>query len=133
MFRQGLARPVRRFTVETCDPIALSRFNMLAFNDLAATAAVSTRWVWDGYLAAGRAVVVSEESLNMWAHRGTKLNFGDHIQFACRPFRARPTPTEWRAMVDDLAAVHARSGLDLAVIDPLAPFLPGPDENNAVS
>src|SRR5439155_2254194 len=117
MLRQGLARPVRRFAVETRDPIAAPRFNMLAFNDLAANAAASTRWVWNGYVAggavtlltsrwkagkttllslllarmgaggelagrrvaAGRAVVVSEESLNMWAHRGTKLNFGDHI------------------------------------------------------
>jgi hypothetical protein len=35
-------------------------------------------------------------------------------------------------MIDQLAAEAARGGPFLAVIDPLAPLLPGPDENNAV-
>lgn len=82
-------------------------------------------------VTAGRAVVVTEESARMWAERGRRLNLGNHVRFACRPFAARPTADEWRSLIADLADLHARGGLDLAVIDPLAPFLPGRNENNA--
>jgi hypothetical protein len=82
-------------------------------------------------VAAGRAVVVSEESPAMWRRRGDRLGFGSHLAFLCRPFRGKPTTDEWLALVDRLADEHARHGLDLAVIDPLAAFLPGQGENHA--
>jgi hypothetical protein len=86
-----------------------------------------------GEVAAGRAVVVSEESPELWRRRGEKLGYGPHLAFLCRPFRGKPSADEWRALVDRLADEHARRGLDLVVIDTLATFLPGSDENNAAA
>jgi hypothetical protein len=84
-------------------------------------------------VAAGRAVVVSEESPALWAERGRRLGFGPHLSFLCRPFRGKPSAVEWEALLDRLGDERSRRGLDLAVIDPLAAFLPGPDENNAAA
>jgi hypothetical protein len=84
-------------------------------------------------VAAGRAVVVSEESPDLWRRRGAKLGFGPHLGFLCRPFRGKPTTGQWQALIDRLGAEHARRGLALAVIDPLANVLPGPDENSAAA
>src|SRR5262245_60068171 len=82
-------------------------------------------------LAAGRAAVVSEESPEHWRARHEKLDFGNHVCFFCRPFLGKPRPAEWLSLLDRLAEVHARHGLDLVVLDPLAAFLPGRGENNA--
>src|SRR5262249_51666342 len=38
-------------------------------------------------VAAGKAVVVSEESPEQWASRGRQLDFGRHVCWLCRPFR----------------------------------------------
>jgi AAA domain len=84
-------------------------------------------------VAAGRAVVVSEEAPMLWAERGRRLGYGRHLAFLCRPFYAKPTPAEWAALIDQLVADVVRSGPGLVVIDPLTPVLPGPDENNATS
>ena len=80
---------------------------------------------------AGRAIVVSEESLEHWLARNAELNFGNNVGFICRPFRGRPTPDDWLALIDQLAARHEERPLDLVVIDPLASFLPARTENNA--
>jgi hypothetical protein len=45
----------------------------------------------------------------------------------------KPTAGQWQALVERLAELHARDGLALAVIDPLANVLPGSDESNAGS
>jgi hypothetical protein len=82
-------------------------------------------------LVGGKAVVVSEESPAQWELRSRKLDFGDHVCWLCRPFRGKPQPEQWLALLDRVAALHARHGLTLAVIDPLASFLPGRDESNA--
>lgn len=79
----------------------------------------------------GYAVVVSEEAESQWTTRGTRLSLGPHIHLACRPFRGRPTYKGWAALVGDLADRRAGGRLDLAVIDPLASFLPGRSENDA--
>jgi hypothetical protein len=82
-------------------------------------------------VTAAQAVVVSEEDPALWERRSRRLDFGEHVSWLCRPFRARPTPAEWRALIDSLAALRRERGTDLAVIDPLASFLPGRDENTA--
>ena len=82
-------------------------------------------------VAAGRAAVVSEEAPELWADRGRRLGFGPHLSFMCRPFRGKPSAGEWQALLDRLADEQDRAGLQLVVIDPLASFLPGSDENNA--
>jgi hypothetical protein len=82
-------------------------------------------------LVAGRAVVISEESLAQWARRAGPLDFGDHVGWFCRPFAGKPRPEQWLALLHQLAELHARERLSLVVIDPLAAFLPARSENEA--
>ena len=84
-------------------------------------------------VVAGRTAVVSEESLTLWGERRRKLGFGRSVGFLCRPFGAKPTQEEWLALIDRLAVLGSARGVDLAVIDPLAAFLPGRDECNAAA
>ena len=82
-------------------------------------------------VTAGRAAVVSEEAPADWLARGRRLDLAGHVCWFCRPFAGKPRPPEWHALLDRLAALRAERGVDLAVIDPLAHFLPGRDENHA--
>jgi hypothetical protein len=83
-------------------------------------------------VAPGKAVVVSEEAPAVWVERGQRFGgYGPHVTWLCRPFRSRPTADHWSALLDRLAERQVRDGLTLAVIDPLAAFLPGNDENSA--
>jgi hypothetical protein len=82
-------------------------------------------------LAAGKAAVVSEEGPALWAERSRRLAFGPGVCWFCRPFRGRPTPGEWLALIDRLAGLRQERGLDLVVIDPLAAFLPCRGEGDA--
>jgi hypothetical protein len=84
-------------------------------------------------LAAGRAVVVSEESHSRWVERARKLGIGDHVGWFCRPFRGRPSHDDWLHLLDRLADAHARQAFDLLLIDPLAAFSPSRTENDAAS
>jgi hypothetical protein len=84
-------------------------------------------------LRPGKAVVLSEESPDLWRLRAEKLPFGEHITWFCRPFRGKPNAKQWLQLVDCLASLPATTGLDLLVIDPLASFLPGRDENSAAA
>jgi hypothetical protein len=84
-------------------------------------------------VAAGRAAVVSEESSSLWVPRARKLGLGGHVRLLAQPFPGRPSPADWAGLIDCLLDERTQHGLDLAVIDPLAVFLPGPDENNAIS
>jgi hypothetical protein len=79
----------------------------------------------------GRAIVVSEESPDLWRLRSQKLDFGDHVGWFCRPFRGRPHPFEWQALMDRIAELHAQRPLRLIVIDPFVAFLPGYAESDA--
>lgn len=80
---------------------------------------------------AARPVVVSEESPDYWAERARRLNLSPDIPFLCQPFRAKPTPEQWQALVDRVDALAVDRPIDLLVIDPLATFLPGRNENSA--
>jgi AAA domain len=82
-------------------------------------------------VAPARAVVVSEEPAFLWDKRSRQLDYGDHVCFLCRPFRAKPGPQAWLALIDRLVHLRQEHGIGLAVLDPLAEFLPGHDENNA--
>jgi RecA-family ATPase len=82
-------------------------------------------------LAAGRAVVVSEESLDHWQRRSRHLDFGDHVGWYCQPFPGRPHPNDWRAFIEGIAELRRHRDFALVVIDALAAFFPGRGENNA--
>jgi hypothetical protein len=82
-------------------------------------------------LAAGRAVVVSEEPCEKWQERSRELDFGDHVGWCCRPFAGKPRPAEWQALIGQILEVHASRNLSLVLIDPLSLFLPARSENDA--
>jgi hypothetical protein len=82
-------------------------------------------------VAAGRAVVVSEEDPSQWRDRGRVLGFGDHLHWICRPFRARPREDEWLALLDQVGRLHERAKVDLLVIDSLANLAPLRTENDS--
>jgi hypothetical protein len=82
-------------------------------------------------VSAGKVVVVSEESPSKWYERGQGLSFGDHLCWFCRPFLGRPRLDDWLALIDQIASLHARHGVALVVIDPLANLTPLRCENDA--
>ena len=82
-------------------------------------------------VSAGKALIVSEEGKENWAERCRRLNMKENVSFLCRPFPAKPTMDEWRALMDAMLQLRRSKGLDLVVIDPLAVFLPGNSENLA--
>jgi hypothetical protein len=79
----------------------------------------------------GKAVIVSEESIAQWRLRKQKFGFGPHVCWICRPFRGRPRPLEWLALLDHLLDLRREHPIDLAVIDPLSEFLPAKSESEA--
>jgi AAA domain len=77
-----------------------------------------------------RALVVSEEPQDLWAGRLRAMPVGPHARPMSRPFRGRPSPAGWQALVDHAASLRASGQLDLLVVDPLASFLPGRSESD---
>jgi hypothetical protein len=77
----------------------------------------------------GKTVVVTEEGSTHWAERLRHYDFGGQVCFFSRPFLGIPRPHEWRALIGRILELQAQHGIDLAVLDPLAPLLPC--ENNA--
>jgi hypothetical protein len=84
-------------------------------------------------LQSGTALVISEESEQQWLERSGRTEFGPGIQWLCRPFKGRPRADEWEELIDYVLAEHEKKKLDLVVIDPLASFLAGRSESNAVT
>jgi hypothetical protein len=82
-------------------------------------------------LAAGQALVLSEEPAEHWHRRSQHLDFGEHVGWFCQPFLGHPRPDEWQAFVEGVAALRERRDFDLVLIDPLAAFFPSRAEGNA--
>jgi hypothetical protein len=80
----------------------------------------------------GKSVVVSEESMSLWADRARLYNFGGKVCFIPQPFLTIPRPEQWQALLDRILALRGQHGIDLAVIDPLAPFLRGENQARSV-
>ncbi|MFL6110878.1 MAG: AAA family ATPase, partial [Catenulispora sp.] len=78
-----------------------------------------------------RALVVSEESRELWAERLRTIPVGPHAQLLARPFLTRPTPAAWSDLIDHALELRAAGELDLFAVDPLASFLPGRSESDA--
>jgi hypothetical protein len=71
----------------------------------------------------GKTLVVTEEPLSLWAERARKHQFGASVCFIPQPFRSVPTEQQWLGLIGRALAINAEHGVDLLVIDPLAPFL----------
>lgn len=81
----------------------------------------------------GRALILTEESPELWARRGRDLGFGDHHGWICRPFQGKPRQADWEDLLDQVLDLHRQQCLSLVAIDPLAAFLPGRSENDAAT
>src|SRR5262245_15163221 len=79
-----------------------------------------------------RPAVITEESPDYWAERGQRLDLAPDIALLSQPFRARPTPAEWHALLERVGGLVREDNVNVLVIDPLATFFPGYSENSAV-
>jgi hypothetical protein len=79
----------------------------------------------------GNTLIITEEAMPDWEARAKKHNFGDTVSFISRPFKTIPTEREWKELIARALEVNKQHGVDLFLIDPLAPFLR--NENNARS
>jgi hypothetical protein len=77
----------------------------------------------------GKTLVISEESLDLWARRFRRYNMGNNVCVISRPFNCIPSEDQWHSLLDQVRTMRKRDGIDLLVIDPLSLFLP--QENNA--
>jgi hypothetical protein len=71
----------------------------------------------------GKTLVVTEETTQLWGERTRQLDFGGQVCFFSRPFRTIPGASEWQEFINKVLQLRDQHGIDLAVIDPLAPFL----------
>jgi hypothetical protein len=80
-------------------------------------------------LKLGRTAVICEEHEGHWEQRRRTLDFGNDVAFFCRPVVGRRlSKADWMDLITSVAMLR---GIDLAVIDPLASFLPGHAEQSA--
>jgi len=82
-------------------------------------------------VAAGKVLVVSEESEQRWHARGHRFDFGGHVWFVCRPFRSKPTPQQWQELLERILELHRQHDFALVVFDTLTELLPRKSENDA--
>jgi hypothetical protein len=82
-------------------------------------------------VAPGKTILVSEESQQIWEDRLRRHNFSGNVCICPQPFLGIPTREQWQALVEQIRSLHGTHGADLAVVDPLAPFVTS--ENNAQS
>ena len=81
-------------------------------------------------LRPGKALVVSEESEELWAERLRRMPLGPHVEIMPRPFTSRPSHDQWNELIDEACLLRLDGQLDLFVVDPAIMFLPGPWESN---
>jgi hypothetical protein len=145
----------------------------MSFEEMQAAGSGEVKWVWHGYLAAGkitlvtglwragkttllsvllarmkeggtlggravaagRAMVVSEEDDTMWLIRGRTLELRPHIRWWCKPFlkkpSGKPTFADWQWLLDQIGREHEQEKIDLLVIDGLAQLSPMRSENES--
>jgi len=80
----------------------------------------------------GNTLVVTEETVAHWAQRAGRLDFGGNVCFLARPFAGIPRPQQWRDFLLQILGLQAEHGIDLLVLDPLAPLLPSENSSHGV-
>ncbi len=78
----------------------------------------------------GQSIVLSEEDESIWAERSKRLDLGN-VFFYCQPFDGKPTQAAWCAFLHNLVEKKPADNANFLVVDTLASFLPGRNENNA--
>jgi hypothetical protein len=82
-------------------------------------------------VAAGKALVISEESDVEWRARFEQLGIRGHVDRLYRPFVCQPRLDQSLALLEAVAALPQRDGIALVVIDALTHLLPAHSENSA--
>jgi hypothetical protein len=82
-------------------------------------------------VAAGRALVVTEEELGPWLRRFARFGIGDWAGFVCNPFTENPVARQWGSLFKGFAEYRREYGVNVVVLDTLAALLPGGEESNA--
>jgi AAA domain len=80
-------------------------------------------------VAAGRVLVVSEETKRLWAGRRDEVGLADHVQLIALPFRGRPLLEEWQAFMVRLEQLQVAEKYDLIVFDSMHNLWGVTDEN----
>jgi hypothetical protein len=78
-----------------------------------------------------RVLYVSEESEGRWAARGLALGRPGNVAFLLRPFRGKPTFSEWIAFLNHVAAERERWRADAVILDTISHLWPVRKENDA--
>jgi hypothetical protein len=71
----------------------------------------------------GKTVIVSEEARSLWAERVRRGDFGGQVCFFPQPFLGIPRPDQWQDLLARILQLQGQHGIDLLVLDPLAPLL----------
>jgi len=80
---------------------------------------------------AARAVIISEETADVWVERARRLGLDDRHLFVCRPFSGRPSPSDWLRFLDHLEQVVQQNEVGLVIFDSYTALAPVRDENDA--
>lgn len=86
-----------------------------------------------GIIHPSKVLVVTEESKGLWARRRDEIGIGDNVSFVSRPFRGKPSMSQWLALVDFVATAVAGGRFQVVVLDPWQSLNPSRDENDAAS
>jgi hypothetical protein len=78
-----------------------------------------------------RALVISEENVDLWRMRHARLSLGEHVQVICQPFLGKASDGDWRRLLDHCAGVLGPDGGRLLVVDTIATLMPAGVETNA--
>ena len=78
-----------------------------------------------------KVLVVTEEAAGHWARRRDEVGIGDHVHFACRQIRGRPSHSNWKELIRMMVKEVERVGYDLVVFDTWLAANPCRDENDA--
>jgi AAA domain len=76
-------------------------------------------------------LVVTEESEARWVRRRDDLKLGDNLRFMVRPFKTKPTKTQWLAFIEYVTSQIKKHDVHLVVLDSLSSLWPVGDENDA--
>ncbi len=82
-------------------------------------------------IAPARALILSEESPDLWGMRHRRHAFGAGIEMICRPYTAKPDGADWQALLDDSLSILGATGQRLLVIDTVATLMPSGVETNS--
>lgn len=84
-----------------------------------------------GEVYPGKVLVITEEGSGLWAQRRNDIGLGDHAYFHIRPFKGRPSRSDWMEYIRQIAKVVEDDKYDLVIIDTWQAMNPCHDENDA--